>query len=66
MLRTTVFFILWIALSFCADQDILTILKQQSGVDTFTSYLEKFPALVDQLNDGNFSGMSVAAERLLS
>lgn len=39
-----------------ADQDILTILKQQSGISTFTGLLEQLPDVVDVLNKGTFSG----------
>lgn len=39
-----------------ADQDILTILKQQAGISTFTGYLEQLPDVVDILNQGTFSG----------
>ena len=41
---------------FAADQDILTILNQQSGISTFVSLLEQFPDLIDTLNGGSFSG----------
>lgn len=39
-----------------ADQDILTILKQQNGISTFTGLLEQLPGVVDILNQGVFSG----------
>jgi len=39
-----------------ADQDILTILKQQTGISTFLGYLEDLPDLVAILNAGTFSG----------
>lgn len=41
-----------------ADQDILTILKQQKGISTFTGFLDQLPDLVDILNQGIFSGTS--------
>nr|KAK5435810.1 hypothetical protein LTR18_009812 [Exophiala xenobiotica] len=40
---------------FAADQDILTILNQQSGISTFISLLEQFTDLIDTLNGGSFS-----------
>ena len=43
-------------LSLGADQDILTILKQQKGLELFTTYLELFPDLVEQLNNDTFTG----------
>ncbi len=49
-------FLSFIVGCFAADQDILTILNQQSGVSTFISLLEQFPDLVDTLNGGSFSG----------
>ena len=42
--------------SLAADQDILTILKQQDGISTFTAMLEQFQDLVDILNQDTFSG----------
>jgi hypothetical protein len=42
-----------------ADQDILTILKQQNGISTFTGLLEQFPDLISVLNHGAFSGMLI-------
>ena len=42
-------------LCFCADQDILTILRQQDSLAAFTTYLELFPDLIDQLNDDTFT-----------
>ena len=42
-----------------ADQDILTILNQQSGVSTFISLLEQFPNVTNILNQGTFSGMII-------
>jgi hypothetical protein len=39
-----------------ADQDILTILKQQNGISTFTGFLEQLPDVVEILNQGIFSG----------
>ena len=44
-------------LCFCAEQDLLTILKQQSNIGLFCTYLELFPDLVDQLNNDRFTGM---------
>lgn len=41
---------------FAADQDILTILKQQNDITTFVGLLEQFPDLVEVLNQGAFSG----------
>jgi hypothetical protein len=41
---------------FAADQDILTILNQQSAISTFISLLEQFTDLIDTLNGGSFSG----------
>ncbi|KAI1629219.1 hypothetical protein EDD37DRAFT_644980 [Exophiala viscosa] len=41
--------------SYAADQDILTILNQQTGISTFTGYLQQFPGLIDLLNNGTFS-----------
>ena len=43
-------------LSLGADQDVLTILKQQENLALFTTYLELFPDLVDQLNNDTFTG----------
>ncbi|OAP56428.1 hypothetical protein AYL99_09607 [Fonsecaea erecta] len=40
---------------FAADQDILTILGQQSGISTFVGLLEQFTDLVNILNQGTFS-----------
>ncbi|KAJ9610736.1 hypothetical protein H2200_005513 [Cladophialophora chaetospira] len=42
---------------FClaADQDVLTILKQQSDISTFIGILEQFDDLVNILNQGTFS-----------
>ena len=45
-----------VILSHCANQDILTILGQQTGVDTFTGYLKQFPEIVNLLNSGTFTG----------
>lgn len=42
---------------YAADQDILTILGQQSGISTFLGFLEQSPDLVVVLNEGTFSGM---------
>ena len=39
-----------------ADQDVLTILKQQNGISTFVGLLEQFQDLIDILNNGPFSG----------
>lgn len=44
-----------------ADQDILTILKQQNGISTFTGLLEQLPDVVDVLNKGTFSGTGTQA-----
>ena len=52
-------FISLATLSFCADQDVLTILKQQQNLALFTTYLELFPDLIDQLNNDTFTGMHV-------
>lgn len=41
---------------FAADQDIITILNQQSGISTFIGLLQGFPKLIDTLNGGTFSG----------
>jgi len=43
---------------FAADQDVLTILKQQTSINTFIGFLEQFQDLVDVLNNGTFSGTS--------
>ncbi|EXJ57505.1 hypothetical protein A1O7_07853 [Cladophialophora yegresii CBS 114405] len=48
-----------IACCFAADQDILTILKQQNDISTFITLLEQFDDLVDLLNQGTFSGMLI-------
>jgi hypothetical protein len=48
-----------ITLCFCADSDVLTILKQQDGIALFTTYLELFPDIIDQLNGGTFTSMSL-------
>ncbi|KIX03418.1 uncharacterized protein Z518_06970 [Rhinocladiella mackenziei CBS 650.93] len=48
-------FALLIVHCLAADQDILTILSQQTDIATFTGILEKFPDLVDILNQGTFS-----------
>lgn len=42
--------------SFGADQDIITILNQQSGISTFIGLLQGYPKLIDTLNAGTFSG----------
>lgn len=47
-----------VARCWAADQDVLTILEQQSGISTFVGLLEQFPDLVDTLNGGTFSGMA--------
>ncbi|EXJ82817.1 hypothetical protein A1O3_06632 [Capronia epimyces CBS 606.96] len=39
-----------------ADQDILTILRQQRGIASFIGFLEQYDDLVDILNQGTFSG----------
>ncbi|OCT47219.1 beta-Ig-H3/fasciclin [Cladophialophora carrionii] len=44
-----------IACCLAADQDILTILKQQNDISTFIALLEQFDDLVDILNQGTFS-----------
>jgi hypothetical protein len=44
-------------LGHCADQDILTILGQQSGISTFIDHLQKYPDLIDTLNGGSHTGM---------
>jgi hypothetical protein len=44
--------------SLCADQDILTILKQHTSITAFTSYLELFPDIITVLNGGAFTGMT--------
>ncbi|ETI25440.1 hypothetical protein G647_02213 [Cladophialophora carrionii CBS 160.54] len=44
-----------IACCLAADQDILTILKQQNDISTFIALLEQFDDLVDILNRGTFS-----------
>ncbi|KIW66132.1 hypothetical protein, variant [Phialophora macrospora] len=44
-----------IACCLAADQDVLTILKQQNGISTFVALLEQFDDLVDILNQGTFS-----------
>ncbi|KAK5035403.1 hypothetical protein LTS07_002840 [Exophiala sideris] len=41
--------------SYAADQDIITILNQQTGISTFIGYLQQFPDLIDLLNNGTFS-----------
>ncbi|KAK6379424.1 hypothetical protein LTS17_006342 [Exophiala oligosperma] len=41
--------------SFGADQDIITILNQQSGISTFIGLLQGYPKLIDTLNAGTFS-----------
>ncbi|KEF52441.1 uncharacterized protein A1O9_11682 [Exophiala aquamarina CBS 119918] len=57
MLLFEIAFALVHLLSCClaADQDILTILKQQTGISTFTGFLEQLPDLVEILNQGTFS-----------
>lgn len=47
-------------LSLGADQDVLTILKQQENLELFTTYLELFLDLVDQLNNDTFTGTYIA------
>jgi hypothetical protein len=42
-----------------ADQDILTILKRQNGISTFTGLLEPFPDLIAILNQETCSGMLI-------
>lgn len=44
-----------VAYCFAADQDVLTILQQQSGISTFIGLLEQFTDLIDLLNQGSFS-----------
>ncbi|KIW24089.1 uncharacterized protein PV07_09823 [Cladophialophora immunda] len=44
-----------VSCGFAADQDVLTILKQQTGISTFIGLLEQFEDLVDILNQGTFS-----------
>jgi hypothetical protein len=44
-------------LCWSADQDVLTILKQQSDIGLFTTYLELFPDIIDLLNQGIFTGV---------
>lgn len=39
-----------------ADQDILTILGQQTGISTFITHLEAHPDLIDTLNNGTHTG----------
>ncbi|KIX99739.1 uncharacterized protein Z520_04375 [Fonsecaea multimorphosa CBS 102226] len=48
----TLSFVSW---GFAADQDILTILQQQTGISTFIGLLEQFSDLVNVLNQGTFS-----------
>lgn len=47
-----------VASCWAADQDVLTILEQQSDISTFVGLLQQFPDLVDILNGGTFSGMA--------
>lgn len=59
-LCTVVFAILTLVVCcLAADQDILSILKQQNGISTFTGLLEQFPDLIAILNQGTFSGMLI-------
>ena len=46
-------------LCFCADQDVLTILKQQAGIAGFTTYLELFPDLIELLNNDTFTSTHI-------
>jgi hypothetical protein len=46
-----------VATAFAGDQDILTVLAEQSGITTFTQLLSPFTDLVNQLNQGPFTGM---------
>jgi hypothetical protein len=56
-LRTVVFATAsLVACCHAADQDILTILGQQSGIQTFINLLEGINGAVDVLNQGTFSG----------
>ncbi|EXJ87875.1 hypothetical protein A1O1_04802 [Capronia coronata CBS 617.96] len=51
-------YLAFLALAACgltADQDVLTILRQQSGIGSFTGLLEQDGDLVDILNQGTFS-----------
>ncbi len=50
-----------VACCLAADQDILTILKQQSDISTFVGILEQFQDLIDILNQGTFSRTSRSA-----
>ena len=49
-----------VACCLAADQDVLTILQQQSGISTFIALLEQYTDLVDILNQGTFSGMAIS------
>jgi hypothetical protein len=51
-----------IACCLAADQDVLTILKQQNDISTFIGLLEQFDDLVDILNQGTFSSMSISSQ----
>ena len=59
----------YIVLVACAfAQDLVTVLSSQSGVSTFTQYLQQFPSLLDELNQGEYTGRedtSAALELIL-
>lgn len=48
--------LLFVRLCYGADQDVLTILGQETGISTFIKHLEAYPDLVDTLNDGTHTG----------
>lgn len=55
-MKAVIFALLFAGLCYAADQDILTILGQQTGISTFIKHLEAFPDLVQTLNNGTFTG----------
>lgn len=52
--------LLFAGLSSCADQDVLTILRQQTGISTFIRNLEAHPDLIDTLNNGTYTGQQLS------
>lgn len=50
--------LLFAALVHGADQDVITILDQQVGLQTFCGHLMNYPDLVQTLNEGTYTGRS--------
>ena len=62
-LRYLVFSLIALSSVHAADQDVLTILRQQSDLSTFTTLIEQYPDLVDMLNNGTFTGVHTSLAR---